>query len=168
MSQHCINHENMACEKLCSNLIIACHVNSLRPRQNGCHFTDGSFKCIFLKENIWILIKTSLNFVPKGLIFNIPALVQIMAGRRSGDKPLSELMINLLTYIWITRPQWVKTASMFARLLSWDHTNGSVQDRCVSYAQVSETSAGCLRSIYPSLGMRQLCGDVTMGQWRHN
>ena len=23
-------------------------------------------------------------------------------------------------------------------------------------------------SIYPSLGMRQLFGDVTMGQWRHN
>ena len=40
--------------------------------------------------------------------------------------------------------------------------------RLVSYTQVSETSAGCLRSIYPSLGMRQLFGDVTMGQWRHN
>ena len=25
-----------------------------------------------------------------------------------------------------------------------------------------------LRSIYLSLGMRQLFGDVTMGQWRHN
>ena len=35
-------------------------------------------------------------------------------------------------------------------------------------AKVLETSAGCLRSIYPSLGMRQLFGDVTMGQWRHN
>ena len=29
-------------------------------------------------------------------------------------------------------------------------------------------SAGCLRSIYPSLGMRQLFRDVTMGRWRHN
>ena len=38
----------------------------------------------------------------------------------------------------------------------------------VWYTRVSETSAGCLRSIYPSLGMRQLFGDVTMGQWRHN
>ena len=26
----------------------------------------------------------------------------------------------------------------------------------------------CLKSIYPSLGMRQLFGDVTMGQWRHS
>ena len=38
----------------------------------------------------------------------------------------------------------------------------------VSYTRVSQTSAGCLRSIYPSLGMRQLFGYVTMGQWRHN
>ena len=32
----------------------------------------------------------SLKFVPKGPINNIPALVQIMALRRSGDMPLSE------------------------------------------------------------------------------
>ena len=38
----------------------------------------------------------------------IPALVQIMAWRRSGDKPLSEpMMISLLTHICVTRPQWV-------------------------------------------------------------
>ena len=42
------------------------------------------------------------------------------------------------------------------------------RDRLVSYTRVSETSAGCLRLIYPSLGMRQIFGDVTMGQWRHN
>ena len=41
-------------------------------------------------------------------------------------------------------------------------------DFIVSYTRVSETSAGCLRSIYPNLGMRQLFGDVTMGEWRHN
>ena len=35
------------------------------------------------------------------------------------------------------------------------------QDRLVSYTRACETSAGCLRSIYPSLGMRQLFGDVT-------
>ena len=38
-------------------------------------------------------IKISLKFVPKGLINNIPALVQIMAWHRPGDKPLSEPMI---------------------------------------------------------------------------
>ena len=54
-------------------------LNTLRPRQNGRHFTDDILKCIFLNENISILIKISLNFVPKGRINNIPSLVQIMA-----------------------------------------------------------------------------------------
>ena len=62
-------------------------VNTLRPRQNGRHFADDIFKCIFLNENIWIPIKISLKFVPKGPIYNIPALVQIMAWSRPGDKP---------------------------------------------------------------------------------
>ena len=54
------------------------------------------------------LIFHSLSFVLKGLIDNIPALVQIMAWRQSGDKPLSEpMMVSLLTHICVTRPQWV-------------------------------------------------------------
>ena len=69
-------------------------VNSLRPRQNRRHFTEDVFKCNFLNENVWIPIKISLKFVPKGPINNIPALVQIMAWRRTGDKPLSEPMMT--------------------------------------------------------------------------
>ena len=73
--------------------------NTLRPRQNRRHFADDVFKCNFLNENVWIPIKISLKFVPKGPINNIPALVQIMACRRSGDKPLSEpMMVSLPTH----------------------------------------------------------------------
>ena len=83
-------------------------LNTLRPRQNGRRFADDTFKRIFLNENVRISIKISLKFVPKGPINNIPALVQIMAWRRIGDKPLSEpMIINLLTHICVTRPQWV-------------------------------------------------------------
>ena len=64
-------------------------VITLRPRRNGCHFADDTFKCIFLNENVRISIKISLKFVPKDPINNIPALVQIMAWRRPGDKPWS-------------------------------------------------------------------------------
>ena len=39
----------------------------------------------------WISIKIPLKFVPRSTINNIPSLVQIMAWRRRGDKPLSEL-----------------------------------------------------------------------------
>ena len=81
----------------------------VRLRQNGHYFPDDIFKCIFLNENMWILIKILLKFVPEGPINNIPALVQIMAWRQPGDKPLSEpMMISLLTHICITRPQWIK------------------------------------------------------------
>ena len=50
-------------------------LNILRPRQNGRHFPDDIFKCIFLNENAWIVIKISLKFVPKGPINDILALV---------------------------------------------------------------------------------------------
>ena len=87
-------------------------LNTLGPRQNGRHFADDIFKCIFVNENVWILIEISLKFVPKGLINSIPALVQTMAWCRSGDKPLSEPMmvsywhIYIYIYICVTRPQW--------------------------------------------------------------
>ena len=83
-------------------------LNSLRPRQNGRQFPDDIFKCIFLTENVKIPIKNSLKFVPKGSINNIPTLVQIMARRQPGDKPLSEpMMVRLSTHTCVTRPQWV-------------------------------------------------------------
>ena len=83
--------------------------NPLRPRQNGRHFADDTLNRIFLNENVRISIKISLKFAPKGPISNIPSLVQIMAWRRPGDKPLTELMmVSLLTHICVTRPQWVK------------------------------------------------------------
>ena len=52
--------------------------NSLRPRQNGRHFTDNTVKYIFVNENVLISIKISLKFVPMGPINNIHALVQII------------------------------------------------------------------------------------------
>ena len=62
-------------------------------RQNGHHFADDVFKCIFVNGNVWISVKNSLKFVSMPPIKNIPALVQIMACRRPGDKPLSEPII---------------------------------------------------------------------------
>ena len=81
--------------------------NLLRPILNRRPFADDIFKCIFLNENERILPRIPLKFVPKVRINNIPALVQIMASRRSGNKPLSEpMMVSLLTHICLTQPQW--------------------------------------------------------------
>ena len=52
------------------------------------------------------------------LMVQLTALVQIMAWHRPGDKPLSEpMLVSLLTHMWVTRPQWVK--SLFAGWRSW-------------------------------------------------
>ena len=86
-------------------------VNTLRPSQYGRHFPDDILKCSFLNEDVWISLTISLKCVRKVRINNIPSLVQIMAWRRPGDKPLSEpMMISLLTHICVTRPQWVNSS----------------------------------------------------------
>ena len=82
----------------------------MRQRQNGRNFAHGIFKYIFMNENVWIPIKISPKFVPKDWINNIPALVQIMAWRRAGDKPLSEpMVVSLPMHICVTQPQWVNS-----------------------------------------------------------
>ena len=122
-------------------MIIWLHsVNTLRPRQNGRHFPDDMFKCIFLNENTSISINISLKFVPDGRINNIPALVQIMAWRRTGDKPLSEpMMVSLPTHICVTRPQWVNEAivtntATFTKLIPWNYQYNLDNDEvCIFY-----------------------------------
>ena len=94
----------------CSNVMYGWCINTLRPRQNGRHLSYDIFRWIFLNENVWIPIKISLKIIPKGPINNIPALDQIMAWRRPGDKPLYEpMMVRLPMHICVTRPQWVNS-----------------------------------------------------------
>ena len=95
--------------------------NTLRPRQNSRNFPGDFFKCIFLNENVWISIKISLKFVSKGPINCMTALVQIMAWRRPGDKPLSEpMLVSLLTHIGVTLPQWVNRNVIFTLKMCQD------------------------------------------------
>ena len=54
---------------------------------------EDIFKCIILNENDIIPIQISLKFVPRSPIDNKPALPQVMARRRIGDKPLPEPMM---------------------------------------------------------------------------
>ena len=58
---------------------------------------DDMFKSIFLNENDRILIPIALKFIPRSPIDNEPALVQVKAWRRTGDKPLSEPMLTPFT-----------------------------------------------------------------------
>ena len=113
-------------------------VNALRPTQNGRQFPDNIFKYILLNENVWILIEISLNYVHKSPINNKPALVQIMAWCRPGDKPFSELMmVRLLTHICVTRPQCVNASNTATKIL-W-------------YSQVTIMAADAMLSTYSLL-----------------
>ena len=49
--------------------------DSSPPGQNGRHFADDVFRCIFVTEKYCILIENSLKLIPKGPIDNKPALV---------------------------------------------------------------------------------------------
>ena len=75
--------------------------SSCPPGQNGHHFADDIFRCIFVNEKFCIFIKISLKFVPKGPIDNNPALVQIMAWHQIGNKPLSEPLLTRFTDTYI-------------------------------------------------------------------
>ena len=60
----------------------------------GAIIEDGIFKCIFLNENDRIPIRISAKFVARGPVANKPAFVQVMAWRRTGDKPFPEPMMT--------------------------------------------------------------------------
>ena len=111
---------------------------------------NDTFKRIFLNENVRISIRFSLKFYPKSPINNIPALVQIMAWCRSGDKPLSEpVMVRLPTHICVTRPQRVKryTRRMISfRSLFGVFLSGSGSRTLNSWVPWNTTDAGARRA----------------------
>ena len=101
----------------------------------------------------WILINILLKFVPKGLIYNTLALVQMMAWRRPGDKPLSEpIMVNLLTHICVTRPQWVKCLT-FTRFCNLHYTHMS---RILRTTYLQSHPCGCFARRYDAFNVQRL------------
>ena len=123
-------------------------------KQHCRHFAYHVIKCIFLNENVWIVIEILLMFVPKGSINNIPALVQIMAWRRPGDKPLSEpKMVRLPTHICVTQPQWVNC-------IIHSHSN-----KCSWKCFFAEWQPFCSGlSVLTHCGLGTPYGDIDLGQ----
>ena len=70
-----MHHQASKSYKLMLQSLKPMAVNSSPPGQNGCHFTDDIFRCIFVNEKSCILIKILLKFVPKAPMDNNPALV---------------------------------------------------------------------------------------------
>ena len=83
-----------------------------------------------LKMYKFYLNKISLTLVPKAPINNIPALVQIVAWCRPGDKPLSApMVVSLLTHICVTWPQWVNSAPSHHLNQCWDIVNWTLMNK---------------------------------------
>ena len=83
-------------------------------------FLDALLRTIIFSHALQI----SMTFVPEGPI-NKSALVQVMAWRPTGDKPLSEPMMDyLLTVIkYVTQPRWVILRCIYwgFSTTSWTH-----------------------------------------------
>ena len=95
------------------------------------------FQTTFSNGFSWMkMLNLDLNFTEVRCdgIDNIPALIQIMAWRLPGDKPLSESeMVSLLTHICVTRPQWVKPGG-------WK--DAPVNTRCLYFVCFSSLAPG--------------------------
>ena len=65
------------------------------------HWADDICKHILSNENVWITIHISLTYILKGSVYNNSALVQTMAWRRTGDKPLSQPMVAYFCIVYM-------------------------------------------------------------------
>ena len=83
-----------------------------RPRQNGHHFEDDTFKWIFLHENRGILVQISLKMFPMA--------------QQTISNYFNQCWYNLLTRVYATRPQWINT------LRSWQHGRHFPEELTVS------------------------------------
>ena len=88
-------------------------------RDKMADISQTTFSNVF--SSMWMFeFRLKLKFVPKGPINTIPALAQIMAWRRPGDKPLSEAMlISLPMHICISFNELTHKIQPIARPSGW-------------------------------------------------
>ena len=120
-------------------------------------WADDILKCNFVNKYVLILIKISPNFVPMGPIDNKSPLVQVMAWRRKGDKPLHEPMMiqfndasmswngltlvkpKLCHYWWYHRSFWQPGGHLNIKMSSYQYGDSHVKDKTVSPTVLSLT-----------------------------
>ena len=141
---------------------------------DGCMYLQASISYHIEAETKWptfsrwhfqmhFLVWKCINLEVR--INNIPALVQIMAWRRIGDKPLSEpMMVNLLTHVCVTRPQSVIRLLLVETmtLAAWYITQSDA--RIAVLLKVTEDFKGSTKDLTYCLG----CGKKPQINWfRH-
>ena len=126
--KHQSNFQTSAYSKYCALLRIhqEGNVNTLRPRQDGRHFSDDVFKCIYFNENAWISIKILLKFCSQdsndGLVnWCIYASLGLNELNASGSSHYCHRTIFFLKWIL---PVWVDSDGLAQNL------GNSGADRC--------------------------------------
>ena len=115
------------------------HDYHIETDKNGHHFADDIFKRIFFDDNFLILNKLSLKYIHHDLIDNLAALVQIMAWRQTGDRPLSEAMSVYFTDAYMRHS--TSMSYSFGTILRW---NFSIAHTCPCHTYL-------IISVYPQL-----------------
>ena len=104
------------CYRWCTNRTL---LSNFGPKQHGTHFTTvydsyESLKCIFIKNDLSIEPKLSIQVVSHVLHNKKSAFIDIMTERWRSDKSLSESMIARFAYAYhITWPRWVVISDMY-------------------------------------------------------
>ena len=121
-------------------------LNTLRPRQMAAIFQTTFWNGFSWMKMFEYRLKFHWSFFPGGPINNIPTLVQVMAWRRPGDKPLSEpMMVRLPTHICVTRTQWVNWVLFCSYVVS------NKKNVCYIFLLDLENSAGLYQIWWPSI-----------------
>ena len=104
----------------------------------------------FMNENLVLLIRISLKFVPKGLIDNKSAFVQVMAWRWTSDKSLSETMLTQFTDAYLPRlgDEW-----------KIEHQESSCSNACQS--NIDGLAQDCSNSNALAVELLQSCAKLS-------
>ena len=93
--------------------------------KKGRHFAND-ISCALYWENICILIQVWLKCVPMSPLNDLSALVWVMAWRRTGDKPLPEILITQVPDIYGSADLLVFNGSVKQNVGSVKHLPASV------------------------------------------
>ena len=92
--------------------------NSWRQRHNDAIFPDDVFKCIFLYENVWILLTISLKFVPAVRINNYLNQCWLINCHIFASLRLNELSLHCMATWWYIYLSWhSSTLILYASLI---------------------------------------------------
>ena len=114
-SQRASNGEKVTCDdismtvhaKNCAHRFVVLCFNILRPRQNGRHFTDDTFKRIFLYENVKIsrLKFQWCLFLRVQLVIFQHWFRKWLGASQATSHDRNQWWLSLLTHICVTRPE---------------------------------------------------------------